>query len=87
MFIQHEKTGLLWRVTLAISAGIILGGSAASVENRACAKAETPPAYCLTEMPRVRIAHGMVGGVFASAGAVLMIECWERFRNSDWLRK
>jgi hypothetical protein len=82
MFIQHEKTGLLWRVTLAISAGIILGGSAASVENRVCAKSEAPSASCLTEIPRVRVAHGMVGGMFASAGAMLMIEGWERFRNA-----
>ncbi len=83
MFIQNEKNGIVWRATLAIAAGILLGGGAARVENQACAKLETPPAHCLTEAPKVRIANGMVGGMFASGGALLLIELWGKVQKAD----
>ncbi len=83
MFIQREKNTLLWRATLAIGAGILLGGSAARVENQACITSGAQPGYCLTEAPRVRVADGMAGGAFASGGALLMIELQGRFRKSD----
>lgn len=74
---------MLWRATLAIALGILLGGGAARVENQVCAKSETPSDSCLMETPRVRVVHGMVGGVFASSGAMIMIELWGRFQKVD----
>ncbi|MGG6239069.1 hypothetical protein ACQ4N7_10560 [Nodosilinea sp. AN01ver1] len=74
---------MLWKATLAIGAGILLGGSAARVENQACIKSGAQPMYCLTAAPRVRVASGMASGAFASGGAVLMIELWGRLRKPD----
>ncbi|WP_017298678.1 hypothetical protein [Nodosilinea nodulosa] len=74
MFIQREKNNLLWGATLAIGAGILLGGGAARVQNQACNQAHTIPGYCLSQPPSVRVARGMVGGAFASGGALIMIE-------------
>jgi hypothetical protein len=83
MFIQEKRNRLVWRVTLGISAGILLGGAAANVENRACAKLETPPGQCLTGTPRIRIANGMFSGAFASSGALLMIELLGKSQKLD----
>jgi hypothetical protein len=83
MFIQDKKNAMVWRATLAIAAGILLGGGAARVENQTCVNAEAPPAHCLTEVPGVRVAHGMVGGVFASGGGLLMIELWGRLQKDE----
>lgn len=83
MFIQEEKNRAIWRVTLGIACGILLGGVASSVENQACTKSEAPPAYCLTEEPQVRVVNGMMGGAFASGGALLLIELWGRLQKSD----
>jgi hypothetical protein len=83
MIIQDKTTCLVWRMTLAIAAGILLGGVAARVENRVCAGSETPPGYCLTETSHVRVANGMVGGACASGGALLMIELWSRLQRDD----
>ncbi|PSN16439.1 hypothetical protein C7293_02730 [filamentous cyanobacterium CCT1] len=83
MFIQRERNTMLWRATLAIAAGILLGGSAARVENQSCNQSEGLPGYCLTETSRARVANGMVGGAFASGGALLMIELWGKFRKPD----
>ena len=74
---------MVWKATLALAAGILLGGGAARVENQACANLKTPPAHCLTEAPRVRIANGMVSGVFASGGALLFIELWGKVQKVD----
>ncbi|MBE9156885.1 hypothetical protein IQ265_08585 [Nodosilinea sp. LEGE 06152] len=74
---------MLWRATLAIGAGILLGGSAARVEDQACAQPGAMPRYCLMETSRARVADGMVGGAFASGSALLMIELWGRFRKPD----
>jgi len=83
MFIQDKTTCMVWRTTLAIALGILLGGAAARVENLACGQ-EAPPGYCLTETPTARIASGMVGGACASGSALLMIELWRRVqRDAD----
>ena len=82
MFIQRERNSLLWRATLAIAAGILLGGSAARVEDQACSEPGALPKYCLMETSRARVTDGMVGGAFASGGALLMIELWGRFRKT-----
>jgi hypothetical protein len=74
MFIQREKNSLVWGATLVLGMGILLGGGAARVENQACITSETLPGHCLTEAPKVRVAQGMFGGVFASGGALLMID-------------
>jgi hypothetical protein len=79
MFIQNKTTGMVWRTTLAIAVGILLGGGTARVENLACGQ-ETPPGYCLTETLTARVANGMVGGACASGGALLMIELWRRMQ-------
>jgi hypothetical protein len=81
MFVQNKRNRIVWRATLAISAGILLGGGAASMESHACVGSERPPTYCLTENPKTRVARGMVSGVFASAGALLMIELWANMQN------
>ncbi|PZU99199.1 MAG: hypothetical protein DCF32_18765 [Leptolyngbya sp.] len=73
MFIQHEKNVLLWSATLAVGVGILLGGGAARVKSQSCGKPQAVPGYCL-ESPRIQVAQGMVGGAFASGGALLMIE-------------
>jgi len=74
---------MVWRTTLAIALGILLGRAAARVENLACGQ-EAPPGYCLTETPTARIASGMVGGACASGSALLMIELWRRVqRDAD----
>lgn len=83
MFIQENKTRTLWGVTLGLSAGILLGGSVASWENRACTQAGEPAAYCFAATPKVRVVQGMVRGAFASGGAVLMIHVWGRSQNAD----
>ncbi|MBD2112604.1 MULTISPECIES: hypothetical protein [Cyanophyceae] len=74
MFIQREKNVMLWGTTLALSVGILLGGGAARAKNQACSQSQTLPGYCLNESPRMRVAQGMLGGAFASGGALLMIE-------------
>lgn len=74
MFIQPERTSLVWGATLAIGVGILLGGSAARAQNHACSQTQTLPGHCLSESPRVRVVHGMAGGAFASGGALMMIE-------------
>jgi hypothetical protein len=74
MFIQHEKNVMLWGTTLAIGVGILLGGGAARAQNQACSQSQAIPGYCLNKSPRVRVAEGMVGGAFASGGALMMIE-------------
>lgn len=79
MFIQREKNSLVWGATLVLGMGILLGGGAARVENQACTTSENLPGHCLTEAPKVRVAHGMLGGAFASGGALLMIELLGRF--------
>lgn len=81
MFVQDKRNGLLWRLTLAIAAGMLLGGGTARLETRACSAPEAPPTYCLTETPKARIAQGMVNGVFASAGALIMIELWAKMQK------
>lgn len=78
MFIQREKNGLLWGATLVLGLGILLGGGTARVENQACSQVKTLPGYCLTEAPKVRVAHGMLSGAFASGGALLMLELLRR---------
>lgn len=83
MFIQEDKTRRVWGVTLGLAAGLLLGGSVASVENRACAQSDTPAGYCLTETPQVRVVNGMVGGAFAAGGALLMLELWGRSQRSN----
>ncbi len=79
MFIQREKNSMVWGITLAIGAGVLLGGGAARVENQACSESETLTGYCFTEAPKVEVAEGMIGGAFASGGALMMIELWGRF--------
>jgi hypothetical protein len=79
MFIQREKNRLLWAATVVLGAGILLGGGAARVESQACNTLEVLPEHCLTEAPKVRVAHGMLGGAFASGSALLMIELWGKF--------
>ncbi|MGB3201972.1 MAG: hypothetical protein WBA99_13795 [Nodosilinea sp.] len=74
MFIQPEKTRLVWGATLAIGVGILLGGGAARVKTEACSQPQTQSGYCLGESPQVHVAEGMLGGAFASGGALLMIE-------------
>jgi len=83
MFIQEDRNRMVWRATLAIAVGILLGGGAASFETQACAKPDNAATYCLTEEPQTRVANGMVGGAFASGGALLMIELWARLQKSD----
>jgi len=79
MFIQREKTRLVWAATLVLGAGILLGGGAARVESQVCNTSKALPEHCLTEAPKVRVANGMLGGAFASGGALLMIELLGRF--------
>ena len=74
MFIQREKNVMLWGTTLAISVGILLGGGAARAKNQACTQSQTMPGHCLSESPKMQVAQGMLGGAFASGGALLMIE-------------
>jgi hypothetical protein len=81
MFIQREKNRLVWAATLVLGAGIILGGGAARVEGKACNTSQALPEHCLTEAPKVRVAHGMLGGAFASGGALLTIELLGRLRK------
>ncbi|HZG37710.1 MAG TPA: hypothetical protein VEZ50_03430 [Nodosilinea sp.] len=79
MFIKREKNVLVWGATLVLSVGVLLGGGAARVETEACSTSETLPGHCLTEAPKVRVAHGMLGGAFASGGALMMIELLRKF--------
>jgi hypothetical protein len=79
MFIQHEKNRLVWGATLVLGMGVLLGGGAARIENQACGTSEALPGYCLTAAPKVRVAHGMLGGAFASGGALVMIDLLGRF--------
>ena len=79
MFIQREKNRLVWAATLVLGAGILLGGSAAQVEGQVCNTSKVLPEHCLTTAPKVRVAHGMLGGAFASGGALLMIELLGKF--------
>ncbi|MFQ4139157.1 hypothetical protein PGN35_022875 [Nodosilinea sp. PGN35] len=73
MFIQHEKNCIVWGATLAIGAGVLLGGGAARVKTQTCNQPQALSRYCLSESPRVRVAHGMASGAFAGGGALLMI--------------
>lgn len=79
MFIQREKNRLVWAATLVLGAGILLGGGAARVEGQVCNTSKALPEHCLTVAPKVRVAHGMLGGAFASGGALLMIELLGKF--------
>jgi len=83
MFIQEDKTRRVWGMTLGIAAGILLGGSVASVENRACTTSATPAGDCFTQTPQAKVLHGMVGGAFAAGGALLLIDLWGRLQNSN----
>lgn len=82
MFIQEEKTRKVWGMTLGVAAGILLGGSVASVENRVCAASIMPAETCLAA-PKVRVMNGMVGGAFAAGGALLLLELWSRVQTDD----
>ncbi|WP_035992626.1 hypothetical protein [Leptolyngbya sp. KIOST-1] len=81
MFIQREKNRLLWGATVVLGMGIILGGGAARVEGRACNTTENSPGHCLTEAPKVRVAHGMLSGAFASGGALLTIGLLDKLQK------
>jgi len=82
MFIQEDRTRRVWGMTVGIAAGILLGGSVASVENRTCAISATPTEDCFTATPQARVLNGMVGGAFAAGGALLVIDLWGRWQNS-----
>lgn len=74
---------MIWRATLAIAVGLLLGGAAARLETQSCVRPETTDATCLTETPQVRVVNGMVSGAFASGGALVLIELWGRFQDLD----
>lgn len=74
MFIQPEKSRLVWGATLVIGIGILLGGGAARFKTQTCNQPQTQSGYCLSESPRIRVAEGMISGAFASGSALMMIE-------------